>query len=477
MDDDPSEAKWTHRANEWERRKKEMMADLRIGELRAFTSGGSRTTHPRNMPTAVPTAARPTAVPVPVPVLNQQPLYVGQSVNDELDRALQRKMTELESALKSIVEEEWRVKLPEIEYGLKEKHTELKELFDRNTRTALNIGSKVLEVGSSVDSLKNDQREVAAWKRDVDKTLRDHGDDIAAQQAKGSEVVRERQNLAAKIKDVEILADAYRLAEVRTDARMQEELRTADKRNEQRIADLHSKLTSTTRCLEEESEAARLQSRRITDLQAALESSAKDVSKVKSKLHKTLSELDGQAEDIEEIRDKLKTMAQSTHAGYCQGCRLVMQDLESKLFAVKQSICFLDDEVKRAKDELKRQQEDQADRATHAPLSSLPQDALLQQQQQLQQLSRQRSASSERDVTGPRVGDLEKRVLSLEGTVAAFDARGVSEAVTSYVDNAIERVIREHISDLWEEVKNRQLEADAFREQMTSFDQRLNDLY
>eukprot|EP00659_Diplonema_papillatum_P019684 gene19684-30334_t len=420
MDDDPSEAKWTHRANEWERRKKEMMADLRIGELRAFTSGGSRTTHPRNMPTAVPTAARPTAVPVPVPVLNQQPLYVGQSVNDELDRALQRKMTELESALKSIVEEEWRVKLPEIEYGLKEKHTELKELFDRNTRTALNIGSKVLEVGSSVDSLKNDQREVAAWKRDVDKTLRDHGDDIAAQQAKGSEVVRERQNLAAKIKDVEILADAYRLAEVRTDARMQEELRTADKRNEQRIADLHSKLTSTTRCLEEESEAARLQSRRITDLQAALESSAKDVSK---------------------------------------------------------SICFLDDEVKRAKDELKRQQEDQADRATHAPLSSLPQDALLQQQQQLQQLSRQRSASSERDVTGPRVGDLEKRVLSLEGTVAAFDARGVSEAVTSYVDNAIERVIREHISDLWEEVKNRQLEADAFREQMTSFDQRLNDLY
>ena len=244
-------------------------------------------------------------------------------------------------------------RLPTLEYGIKEKHQELRDLFDRNNKTALSIGDKVLEVGGDVEILKREQQVSEGWRKELDACLRRVADDVsrlsdadALTVRRQGELQKSQEEVLHRVREVEQLRGDHRSIESRLEAHVRDEARATERRGELRSEGIDARVARV------EAEAGQAQGAqrgvlvRVAAAEQAHEATLAEVQRLREQLLEQVGECDAYCEEVENLRSQLAVVTSATAPGYCQGCRLVTQDVENKLFTIKQSIVFLDETVK-----------------------------------------------------------------------------------------------------------------------------------
>ena len=200
-----------------------------------------------------------------------------------------------------------------------------------------------------METLKKDTRAVEMWKRDTDTKIREAYESLGEIREKDNmtrkhceDLIKSREEVSSELQEVIRVKEDTRAAESRLENYIRDESRNVEKRIQLSIDGMDAKLHRLNAHLSEDSEASRLMASKIMTSDESITLLKKDISKQKSKLQKYSAELDDQGDEIDEIRSEVKLMLQTTSPGYCQGCRVLMNDVDSKLFQIKESICCLD---------------------------------------------------------------------------------------------------------------------------------------
>eukprot|EP01063_Lacrimia_lanifica_P020314 TRINITY_DN27647_c0_g1_i1.p1 TRINITY_DN27647_c0_g1~~TRINITY_DN27647_c0_g1_i1.p1 ORF type:complete len:492 (+),score=175.45 TRINITY_DN27647_c0_g1_i1:45-1520(+) len=344
--------RWSDRIAAWDK----LISDesKRQTNPAAMASYRSPVTEPSYHATPTHTMPQPPRMAATLPLPEGRP-PIGKPVGDELERIIGDKLVALGSQVREMVDKEWQAKVPQIEFGIKEKHAEMKTLFDKNTRMSVTIGDKVLELETAVGLLNSHENEGNLWRREIEARMRGVAEGVDELRGKGSDlrvreadVAREREELKVKLQALDVVKDEQRSSETRMEAYVKEEIRCSERRQEVGQDTLLAKVRNLEKQLQEEADSQRLLGRKLQSSEDSFDNVINELAKTKGKLGKYIDEVNDQGEDLDELRNVVKQMEQSTRPGYCQGCRLVSQDMENKLFSIKQSICYLDQTLKGA---------------------------------------------------------------------------------------------------------------------------------
>eukprot|EP01065_Artemidia_motanka_P033282 TRINITY_DN40253_c0_g1_i1.p1 TRINITY_DN40253_c0_g1~~TRINITY_DN40253_c0_g1_i1.p1 ORF type:complete len:500 (+),score=216.46 TRINITY_DN40253_c0_g1_i1:69-1502(+) len=272
------------------------------------------------------------------------------AVMEELQRMLadefgqyQRKQ---EQQLKAFIEQEWGRKLSVLEYVAKERHDEMRKMFDHNSKVALHIGNKMLSANQSIDELLGGAEQQTEWRKAATEQLRVLQKDVRDLQARSEEAerrtqeaLRERDAFRRQALEVERIRDDI----VQRASRIDDE---AERRLRPRIEELTSQVERLTKELRTTSmDLTDLKQRhheRSEQLDSTLRQLSRDITRTRAKLSKHADEVQEAHNATAELFD-LVSKAESP--GYCSGCRLVRDECDRKMFTVKESICYLNDRV------------------------------------------------------------------------------------------------------------------------------------
>lgn len=245
--------------------------------------------------------------------------------------------------LRELIEQEWQRRLPELDFAVRERHNELRQLFDENSHTALHIGNKVMEAEHTIDELRREVQDLTAWRQTAQQHISAVADEVADARGRREELRRmtddlrqERETLGRRLQEAERAREEAAAAAARAEREM-------DRRFRPQIDELADKVE---RIAQERRGAAadgaewrqRLDDR-LTSQEEATRDSARDAARTASQLSRHDDELADLADDSEELRATLRA---AEYPGFCGGCRLTKEDCDKKLFTVKESICFLD---------------------------------------------------------------------------------------------------------------------------------------
>eukprot|EP01061_Rhynchopus_euleeides_P019660 TRINITY_DN32255_c0_g1_i2.p1 TRINITY_DN32255_c0_g1~~TRINITY_DN32255_c0_g1_i2.p1 ORF type:complete len:520 (+),score=103.59 TRINITY_DN32255_c0_g1_i2:218-1561(+) len=300
-----------------------------------------------------------------------------KSLRDELEAMVSERFRGLHTDLSDVVKQEWNSKLPELEFGVRERYAELRDLFDRNNKTAINIGEKVVELSGSMDILQRDHVGVDDWRRELDAYLKEIASDVTILQEKEKSLrlkqealAKEREKWLHKLTQVELLREDHRDMESNLESYVREESRKSEKRSEARIEVVDAKLNRLEQLMHDGDEGRRMLAKRISSAEQCADDAKRDVDKLRDTFATQSAEFEECCEDLYHLREKVTAMTQTTLHGYCEGCRIVSQEFDQKLFSVKESVCFLRELVKG------RESEAPLERAPSVRPSSPQQDAL-----------------------------------------------------------------------------------------------------
>ena len=360
-------------------------------------------------------------------------------------------------------------RLPELEYGVRERHAALLEMFDANSAACLNIGEKVMELSSNLDVVTREQRGVDGWRREYDACLKGLAEDTGSlrvadetARARHEQLQKERDTLAHRMHEVALLRDDHRGIESRLESYLREESRNVERRLETRGDAVEAKLAHLERSLADAAESRRLLTQRLARGEQRSEDAIKSVAKLTSALETHATDADDCAADLEDLREQVTTMTQTTAPGYCQGCRLVVQDFDNKLFSVKQSICYLDQALKGREGIEKEVGEPEVVRAP----SGVGEIARLQ---------------GRVDAIGAELEGVQAAMMSAEtGHTHAVSASAVE--MRTYVDEAVARVeaaVLSQVTNMVEhfvETKASQDSVDAISDKLAQILQRMSNI-